>query len=148
VDQLAATFGINPAVAVVVGLFFGLITFSQARRFGQRTGAEPWSIPAVGWGVIGFLIGLLGLILYLIAQGATTRRLGRRAPYVGGTTAPYGVGPPAHPPAGWYTDPSRLHEERYWNGAAWTEHVADGGRPGVDRGQPGPQSGSGPIIPR
>lgn len=35
-------------------------------------------------------------------------------------------------PLGWYPDPSRRHELRYWDGSAWTAHVADRGVPGVD----------------
>jgi hypothetical protein len=31
------------------------------------------------------------------------------------------------PPAGWFADPSLRHEHRYWDGAAWTDHVADRG---------------------
>lgn len=27
------------------------------------------------------------------------------------------------PPAGWYPDPSKQFEQRYWDGAQWTEHV-------------------------
>ena len=34
--------------------------------------------------------------------------------------------------AGWLTDPSGRHQHRYWDGAAWTEHVADAGRQSVD----------------
>ena len=34
--------------------------------------------------------------------------------------------------AGWFRDPSGLHELRYWDGRAWTEHVADGGVVGVE----------------
>ena len=34
--------------------------------------------------------------------------------------------------AAWYADPSRRHEVRYWNGEAWTEHVADNGVASVD----------------
>ena len=30
---------------------------------------------------------------------------------------------PATPPAGWYPDPSAQFAQRYWDGAAWTEHV-------------------------
>jgi hypothetical protein len=33
---------------------------------------------------------------------------------------------------GWLTDPSGRHERRYWSGSAWTEHVTDGGVPGID----------------
>lgn len=31
-------------------------------------------------------------------------------------------------PAGWYADPGGRHEHRYWDGSAWTEHVASHGR--------------------
>jgi Protein of unknown function (DUF2510) len=30
-------------------------------------------------------------------------------------------------PAQWYPDPSRRHEQRYWNGTAWTDDVSDNG---------------------
>ena len=36
------------------------------------------------------------------------------------------------PAPGWYPDPSGLHEQRYWDGTRWTEHVADHGRQSVD----------------
>lgn len=35
-------------------------------------------------------------------------------------------------PANWYPDPSKRYELRYWNGSAWTEHVATGGVQSVD----------------
>ncbi len=28
------------------------------------------------------------------------------------------------PPAGWYTDPQNAAQQRYWDGAGWTQHVA------------------------
>ena len=43
-----------------------------------------------------------------------------------GGTAFTGVAP------GWLTDPFARHEQRYWSGTQWTEHVADGGVPGTD----------------
>lgn len=33
----------------------------------------------------------------------------------------------------WYEDPTGRHQYRYWDGTAWTDHVADAGVPGVDR---------------
>jgi hypothetical protein len=33
---------------------------------------------------------------------------------------------------GWYPDPYRRHQTRYWDGGRWTEHVSDGGSPSVD----------------
>lgn len=35
-------------------------------------------------------------------------------------------------PAGWYPDTLRRHELRYWDGQAWTEHVADQGQASID----------------
>ncbi len=42
-------------------------------------------------------------------------------------------------PPGWLTDPSGRHEQRYWSGSEWTEHVSDGGVPSSDP----PPSGTG-----
>jgi hypothetical protein len=35
-------------------------------------------------------------------------------------------------PAAWHPDPAGRHEQRYWDGSGWTEHVSDGGTPGTD----------------
>ncbi|WP_440712091.1 DUF2510 domain-containing protein [Gordonia sp. FQ] len=43
------------------------------------------------------------------------------------TTAPPAaapVPPPPAVPAGWYPDPNGAPLQRYWDGAAWTEHTA------------------------
>ena len=42
--------------------------------------------------------------------------------------------PAAEPavPAGWYADPSGRFELRYWDGAAWTEHVSRAGQQVTD----------------
>jgi hypothetical protein len=34
--------------------------------------------------------------------------------------------------ASWLPDPTGMHELRYWNGSAWTEHVSDRGTTGQD----------------
>lgn len=34
--------------------------------------------------------------------------------------------------AGWYADPAGGHQYRYWDGVAWTEHVADNGQQGIE----------------
>lgn len=36
------------------------------------------------------------------------------------------------PPAAWHPDPAGRHDQRYWDGARWTEHVRDGVTPGID----------------
>src|SRR5680860_194555 len=35
-------------------------------------------------------------------------------------------------PANWHPDPTGRHEHRYWDGAAWTDHVSDQGVTGTD----------------
>ncbi|HWL34970.1 MAG TPA: phospholipid scramblase-related protein [Frankiaceae bacterium] len=35
---------------------------------------------------------------------------------------------PSQPPAGWYPDPTSQFEQRYWDGAQWTEHVSTAGQ--------------------
>lgn len=37
-----------------------------------------------------------------------------------------------NPPAGWYADPLARFDHRYWDGAAWTEHVSRAGQPQRD----------------
>jgi hypothetical protein len=37
-------------------------------------------------------------------------------------------------PPNWLADPTGRHELRYWNGAAWTTHVADDGKQSEDAG--------------
>lgn len=38
----------------------------------------------------------------------------------------------ADPAADWYPDPTGRHEYRYWDGSAWTDHVADAGEASTD----------------
>ena len=40
--------------------------------------------------------------------------------------------PASATPAGWYADPSGRYELRYWDGGAWTEHVARNGQQFTD----------------
>lgn len=52
--------------------------------------------------------------------------------------------PPASPPADWYADPRGRHQYRYWDGEAWTDHVADNGVAAIDPLNPPPKP-KGPI---
>jgi hypothetical protein len=56
-----------------------------------------------------------------------------------GYEQPVAVAQPAQPEpvaqavaAQWFADPSGRHQHRYWDGNAWTEHVADNGVVSVD----------------
>ncbi len=50
---------------------------------------------------------------------------------VPGSSVPAPVTASATAP-GWFADPARRHQWRYWNGTAWTEHVSDVGVAGSD----------------
>ena len=51
---------------------------------------------------------------------------------------------------GWFPDPTGRHDHRWWDGAAWTAHVADGGVAALDaieaRGRPAPPGS--PVLGR
>jgi hypothetical protein len=70
----------------------------------------------------------------------------RGDPYRGGPNGASGPPPPGSTPTGseadstrttgtapgWFADPFVRHEQRYWSGTEWTEHVQDHGAPGTD----------------
>jgi hypothetical protein len=45
-------------------------------------------------------------------------------------------------PAAWHPDPTGRHTHRYWDGTAWTPHVADDGLLALDPLEPRPATGS------
>ncbi len=49
---------------------------------------------------------------------------------------------PSWPP-GWFRDPTGRHDHRWWDGAAWTGHVADAGVASTDDLPPGAPPGAG-----
>lgn len=49
--------------------------------------------------------------------------------------------------AAWQPDPFGRHELRYWDGAAWTAHVSDGGVTGSDEPVPSPEGAVPPPPP-
>jgi flagellar basal body-associated protein FliL len=84
--------------------------------------------------VLGALLGLAGLITLIVGL---VRRSSSRKPQVAYAAPPAGAAyspppvapvaqaaPPLAPPAGWYPDPGRPGGQRYWDGSAWTDHLA------------------------
>ncbi|HEX3839674.1 MAG TPA: DUF2510 domain-containing protein [Acidimicrobiales bacterium] len=105
---------------VVFGGMFALRALSSQRRRGRRYGGNPMS-------------------------KSSFTSTDRRGPGGGA------VAPPPHPvdsnrqvgtAAGWFRDPFFKHEQRYFSGTAWTEHVTDGDVPGIDPPpeRPGPDA--------
>ena len=112
-------------------------------------GHESW-IPIV-------VFGGMFLIRYLSSQrrrgGPPVGGRGPRAPF---TTDSRGPAPPPSPadpvadadrsggmPAGWFRDPFFRHEQRFWSGTQWTDHVMDHDVPSTDPppAPPGPDGG-------
>jgi hypothetical protein len=102
-----------------------------------------------GYGHGSWFIVLVPLALIALRALASGRRRGAprrpQAPpsfFVGHPSPPGSAPTPPSPdpagsgttgtPAGWFTDPFVKHEQRYWSGTAWTEHVLDDGVPGND----------------
>ena len=50
------------------------------------------------------------------------------------------------PPAGWYPDPGMAQTQRYWDGAAWTAHIAPLA-PSAPQQMVAPASDHGPQTP-
>jgi hypothetical protein len=51
---------------------------------------------------------------------------------------------PGRPPPGWYADPTRRYEQRYWDGSTWTDNVARGGQQFRDGAQAAVPT---PVVP-
>jgi Protein of unknown function (DUF2510) len=63
--------------------------------------------------------------------------VGGQAPENGNAgTSSYGT------PPGWFADPFFRHQQRFWSGSTWTEHVTDDDVPGTDPppGTPSPDA--------
>jgi len=81
---------------------------------------------------------------YEVALGVVASQLVKTANVVSGAVATRRDGE-RHPepaparwawspaPMGWFADPYRRHELRYWDGQRWTEHVSDRGTQTVDQ---------------
>ncbi len=75
----------------------------------------------VGFGAAA--IGFVMVVVGVVRRSAARKRSSPVTPP--SATATPTAAPPTVAPAGWYPDPSAVHRLRYWDGRAWTEHVAD-----------------------
>jgi Protein of unknown function (DUF2510)/Protein of unknown function (DUF2516) len=75
---------------------------------------------------VGFVLCAIGLVIDLVYLLSIRPQLDRAAPSYPA------AGVPAAPQAGWYPDPYARHEQRWFDGFRWTEHVSDAGAPSAD----------------
>jgi hypothetical protein len=127
------------------GRAVGTFQIEEPGRFLVQTEGEPQSVQAkvaIGPGTSGeiartvlltvpvvlvlFLGGVALAVVVAVRRGQARHRL---QPAVAGPAEAWAQGAT---PAGWFADPSRRHELRYWDGHRWTEHVADHGTQAVD----------------
>ena len=80
--------------------------------------------------IVGALVLLLAGAVLAVVVAVRRNRARRMLPAAAAQPAgSWGQGSVA---AGWFADPGRRHELRYWDGQRWTEHVSDRGTQGVD----------------
>jgi Protein of unknown function (DUF2510) len=68
---------------------------------------------------------------YLLNPGLLTPRA-PLTPGAGLRIYPGAVAPPPVSPPQWAADPGGRHQYRWWDGALWTDHVADNGQASTD----------------
>jgi Protein of unknown function (DUF2510) len=126
------------------GRAVGTFEVEEPGRYLVQTAGEPQPVQAnvaIGQGTGGEIIRTLFLtlpgvlVLFLggvvLAVVVAVRRSRARRPQPA-PAAQAGTWAQGTAPAGWFADPGRQHELRYWDGQRWTEHVSDRGTQGID----------------
>jgi len=137
-----------------LGLVFGTLAFMRSNSYKRRTGNSPWHIHPVVWGGVSaftalfvtllsmVFVAICGTVLSIVAW-SPRRHAGRlrgpneateykdRASYGTGPQPGATPGPERAPQAtaltAWLPDPTGRNELRYFDGSAWTGHVANAG---------------------
>jgi hypothetical protein len=61
---------------LILGVIIGLVCMRSADNFkAQYNGKTPWGLPSWVWFLLGFFLGVIGGILYLIARTTTRQKL-------------------------------------------------------------------------
>jgi hypothetical protein len=101
---------------LVAAVGFGVFGYRSAVKVRARIGRSPWHVPPIVWGLVHFFSLILGVALLTLA---TPDRHAEESP---------------RPGPGWSWDPTRRHEDRFWDGHRWTHQVRDGGAESIDPG--------------
>jgi hypothetical protein len=126
------------------GRAVGTFRIEEPGRFLVQTEGDPQSVQAnvaIGTGIGGeiartvlltvpvVLVLFLGGVVLAVVVAVRRGRARRPLPAVAGPAETWAKGATS---PGWFADPSRRHELRYWDGQKWTEHVFDRGTQAVD----------------
>lgn len=144
---LLATVSGTDWVALFLAVGIAINVSRDSTRMQRNVGTTPLGVPPWLWGVLGFLFGLITLIVYVIARRRLTRRLASGGAFSsaygprGGGGIGYGSQPPGYgPQPGGFGAPPTASGPSAWAPAPGTPGGA--GDPGAAQGQqPLPVSG-------
>jgi hypothetical protein len=119
---------------------FEYAAFNPFNASPEGLAAELTRKSAEGWEVVSITTTTAGRFCAFLRRptaqrtSVTTATAPTPSTEVGYAAAASAASSPSQPavPAAWYKDPSGRYEMRYWNGSAWTEHVARGGQQFTD----------------
>jgi hypothetical protein len=137
----SATYGLAGHSGRAVATF----QIEEPGRFLLQTAGEPQGGQAslavgrsVGPGIFGVVsLAIVGALVLLLAGAAlavvvAVWRNRARRPLSAAAAQPVSSWRQGAVAAGWFADPGRRHEVRYWDGQRWTEHVSDRGTQRLD----------------
>jgi hypothetical protein len=81
---------------LIIGLLIGFLCMRSAGNFAGKYGRPPWGVPGWGWFVIGFILGVIGAILYGIAYLTSKKQPAQQSYY-----APQAYPPPPTSQQSW-----------------------------------------------
>jgi hypothetical protein len=120
--------------ATVVRVFWAAHVLSSVLVFGATglaisgtIGESATRAGLIAGGVAGATAALLNIV---VVRTITDRQEAQQAADPAPTSRPLArqfVAPTTADGPGWYADPSRHYDHRYWDGSGWTEHVSKGG---------------------
>jgi len=129
--------GVGATVAAEILSIVALVDVARRRNSefdGANRSRGAWIAVLIASAVVFGVFGLIPSLVYLrrvrpeldAARWAVAPGSGR-AGYLPGAAWGQPLGP-----AGWFADPARRHDARYFDGRTWTEHVSDRGKIGND----------------
>jgi hypothetical protein len=101
-----------------------LLTWVGCGVIGGAIGSSKGNGTAGFW--LGLLLGPIGILIAAVMSATPEKE----AEHIRAVQARMGQGT-----GGWWPDPYNRHEQRYYDGQRWSEHVADNGLQSVEAAQ-------------